>query len=69
MEMAALQEMSVTPSRKLFVSLELGEAKWHVAASDAGTRISTYTIGAGDGPGLIALIECSRRRFWAWQRC
>lgn len=63
MRMAALQQMSVTPSRKLFVSLELGNAKWHVAASDGGTRISTYTLDAGDGEALLAAIERARSRF------
>lgn len=63
MRMAALQEMSVTPSRKLFVSLELSDAKWHVAASDGGTRISTYTVDAGEGQALLAAIERARVRF------
>lgn len=63
MRLAALQEMSVTPSRKLFVSLELGNAKWHVAASDGATRISSYTVSAGDGEALLAVIERARSRF------
>lgn len=63
MRMAALQGMSVTPSRKLFVSLELSEAKWRVTASDGGTRISTYTVAAGEGPALLSAIERARVRF------
>lgn len=63
MEMAALQGTSVTPSRKLFVSLELGDKKWDVAASDGGTKSSSYTIGAGDGQALLAAIERARARF------
>jgi len=61
--MAALQETSVTPGHKLFVSLELGEHKWHVAMSDGGTRVSSRDIDAGDGQGLLAAIERGRERF------
>src|SRR5215210_8385889 len=63
MRMAALQETSVTPGHKLFVSLELGEHKWHVAMSDGGTRVSSRDIDAGDGQGLLAAIERGRERF------
>lgn len=62
-KLAALQQMSVTRGSKLFVSLELGNAKWHVTASDGGTRMSEYTVDAGDGRGLLALIERARHRF------
>jgi transposase len=60
--LVAPQEMSVTPSPKLFVSLELSNAKWHVAASDGGTRICEYTVEAGDGQALLGLIERAKRR-------
>src|SRR5256885_262244 len=60
--MAALQQVSVT-SGKLFVSLELGDVKWHVAASDGGTRVSTYTVDAGDGQALLAAIGRAGARF------
>jgi len=60
--LVALQEMSVTPSRKLFLSLELGNAKWHVGASDGGTQICEYTLKAGDGQGLLAVVERARTR-------
>jgi transposase len=59
----AAPQLSVTPMPKLFVSMELGDAKWHVVASDGGTRVSEYTMRAGDGPGLLALIERARKRF------
>ena len=58
-KLAALQQMSVTRGSKLFVSPELGNAKWHVTASDGGTRMSEYTVDAGDGPGLLASEACS----------
>lgn len=61
-KLAAPQETSVTPSRRLFVSLELGNSKWHVAASEGGTRICEYTVDAGNAPGLLAVIERARTR-------
>jgi transposase len=63
MRLAALHETSVTPSRRLFVSLELGDRKWLVTASDSGTRVSTYGVDAGNGPALLAAIERARLRF------
>lgn len=63
MRMAALQEMSVTPGRELFVSLELGEHKWHIAMTDGGTKLSSRDIDAGDGQALLAAIERGRARF------
>lgn len=60
---AALQQTSVTPAATLFVSLELGDTKWHVTTSDGGTRVSEYTVSAGDGPRLLAVIERARERF------
>jgi len=61
--LVALQETSVARTAKLFVSLELGDKKWQVAASDGGVRVSEYTVSAGDGPGLLAAIERARGRF------
>lgn len=61
--MAALQGMSVTPSARVFVSLELGDKKWHVAASDGGTRVSSYMVDAGDGQALLSAIGRARVRF------
>jgi transposase len=61
--LVALREMSVARTAKLFVSLELGDKKWHVAASDGGMRVSEYTVSAGDGPGLLEVIERARVRF------
>lgn len=63
MGMAALQETSVTPRPKLFVSLELGDKKWHVTAGDGGTRVSTYGVDAGEGQALLTAIERARVRF------
>lgn len=60
--LVALQQTSVTPSGKLFVSLELGNKKWHAAASDGGTRVCEYAVGAGDGPGLLRVLERARAR-------
>jgi transposase len=59
----ALQGMSVTRTASLFVSLELADKKWRVAASDGGTRVSEYTVAAGDGAALLAIIERARERF------
>jgi transposase len=59
----ALQGMSVTRTTKLFVSLELANSKWRVAASDGGTRVSEYTVKAGDGPALLGVIERAKARF------
>lgn len=61
--LVALQETSVARTATLFVSLELGDKKWQVAASDGGVRVSEYTVSAGDGPGLLAAIERARGRF------
>jgi transposase len=61
--LVALQGTSVTRTAKLFVSLELADKKWRVAASDGGTRVSQYTVSAGDGSGLLAVIERARTRF------
>lgn len=61
-KLAAPQLDSVARRDRLFVSLELGNAKWHVAAGDGGTRVSEYTVNAGDGPGLLAVIERARSR-------
>src|SRR3972149_2817842 len=60
--LAALREPSVARAMKLFVSLELGDKRWQVAASD-GARVSEYTVAAGDGPGLLELLERARWRF------
>jgi transposase len=54
--------MSVTPSPYLFVSLELCNKKWHASASDGGTRICEHTVEAGDGQGLLAVVERARTR-------
>ncbi len=62
-KLAASQLDSVARRDRLFVSVELGNAKWHVAAGDGGTRVSEYTVNAGDGPGLLAVIERARNRF------
>ena len=59
----ALQTMSVTGTAKLFLSLELAERKWRVAASDGGRRVSEYTLGAGEGATLLEIIERARARF------
>jgi transposase len=60
--LVAPQQMSVTPSAYLFVSLELCNKKWQVSASDGGTRICEHTVDAGDGQGLIAVFERARTR-------
>ena len=62
-KLAALRLSSVARSEKLFVSLELGNTKWHLAAGDGGTRVSEYTVNAGNGLGLLAVIERARSRF------
>lgn len=59
----ALQEMSVTRTAKLFVSLELSDKKWRAAASDGGTQLREYVVSAGDGPGLLGVVERARARF------
>jgi transposase len=59
----ALQGTSVTRTAKLFVSLELSDKKWRVAASEGGTQVREYMVSAGDGPGLLAVIERARARF------
>jgi transposase len=61
--LTALQQTSVTPTAKLFASLELSDAKWHVTASDGGTRVSEYTLSAGDGAALLSAFERARKRF------
>jgi transposase len=61
--LTALQQTSVTPPTKLFASLELSDAKWHVTTSDGGTRVSEYTVSAGDGATLLAVFERARKRF------
>lgn len=61
--LVAPQEMSVTRTAKLLMSLELSDTKWHVAASDGGMRVSEYTVSAGDGAGLLAVIRRARARF------
>ena len=53
----ALQVQSVTPAAKLFVALELANSKWRVAASDGATKVSEYTVLAGDGARLLEIIE------------
>jgi hypothetical protein len=60
--LVAPQRMSVTPSAYLFVSFELCNKKWHVTASDGGTRICEHTVEAGDGQGLLAVVERARMR-------
>lgn len=67
MELVALQQTSVTPSATLLVSLELGNKKWHVGATDGGTRVCEYTVQAGDGPGLLAVLERARTRLGVGQ--
>ena len=59
----ALQGWSVTPTRKLFVALELANGKWRIAAGDGGTKVSEYTMCAGDGGRLLHIIERARVRF------
>ena len=58
----ALQVQSVTPAAKLFVALELANGKWRVAASDGATKVSEYTVLAGDGARLLEIIERARSR-------
>lgn len=65
MESEALQMTSVKPARTLFVSLELGNAKWHVAVTDGGTKVSEHTVSAGDSATLLIVIERARARFEA----
>lgn len=60
--LAALQQGSVAREGKLYVSLELSDKSWCVAASD-GRRVSEYTVRGGDGAGLLGLLERARRRF------
>jgi len=62
-KLSALQVSSLARSEKVFGSLELSNAKWHVAAGDGGTRVSEYTVIAGDGPGLLRIIERARGHF------
>ena len=62
-KLSALQLSSVARSEKLFVSLELSNAKWHVAAGDGGTRVSEYTVVAGDGAALLRIIDRARVHF------
>jgi transposase len=59
----ALREVSVTRSTRLLVALELDSKKWRLATSDGGTRVSEYTVRAGDGAALLAVIERARARF------
>lgn len=59
----ALQQTSVTPAKRLFVSFELADKKWRIAASDGGTRVSSYAVSAGDGTAVLAVIERARSRF------
>src|SRR5690242_8907075 len=41
----------------VFVALELSRKNWLVGVSAPGdTKISKYTVAAGDGPGLLALL-------------
>src|SRR3954447_9974981 len=41
----------------VFVALELSRKSWLVGVSAPGdTKISKYTVAAGDGPGLLALL-------------
>jgi transposase len=63
MSEAALQVASVTVSGKLFMSLELSHAKWLLAVSDAGRRIRSYTVGAGDGQAVLSALERARAAF------
>ena len=59
----ALQGTSVMATGKLYVSLELANSKWRVAASDGGTKVSEHTVDAGDGSALLTVIERARARF------
>jgi len=59
----ALQRISVAPTAKLFVSLELSNKTWRVAASDGGTRTRHYSVKAGDALALLGVIERARERF------
>jgi transposase len=59
----ALQGQSVTRRGKLFAALELANSKWRVTAGDGGTRVSEYVVAAGDGAGLLLVIERARLRF------
>src|SRR5689334_8432208 len=41
----------------VFVALELSRKSWLVGVSAPGAdKISKYTVAAGDGPGLLALL-------------
>jgi transposase len=47
----------------LFVALELSKAKWLVGLhSPTADKISRHTIGGGDAPALLTLIDATRRR-------
>jgi transposase len=60
--LVALQQHSVAREGRLYVSLELSDKSWRVAASE-GTRVSEYTLSAGDGARLLEVLERARRRF------
>ena len=60
--LVALQQESVAREGKLYVSLELSDKSWRVAASD-GARVSEYTVSAGEGAKLLEVLERARRRF------
>ena len=61
-KLVALQQHSVAREGRLYVSLELSDKSWRVAASD-GARVSEYTLRAGDGARLLEVLERARRRF------
>lgn len=61
-KLVALQEHSVAREGKLYVSLELSDRSWRVAASE-GARVSEYTVSAGEATKLLEVLERARRRF------
>ena len=58
----ALRGESVAQQRKLYVALELSDAKWRMVLSD-GQRRSEHVVAGGDGQAVLERIERARARF------
>jgi transposase len=57
---ALLNDTSVT--LMLYMALELSASKWKVALADGQRAASQHTLSAGDGAGLLLLIEKAKKR-------
>ena len=58
----ALELNDTDATARLYMALELSDAKWKVAIGDNRRVPSQHSVGAGEAPALLELIEKAKKR-------